>query len=52
MTTADLQDLIERGDQKISHEEFRTWVVAQAIRNALQTFHGCWGLDPDNPASG
>jgi hypothetical protein len=26
--------------------------VAQAVRNALQTFHGCWGLDPDNPASG
>ena len=26
--------------------------MAQAIRNALQTFHGCWGLDPDNPASG
>ena len=52
MTTADLQDLTERGDEKISHEQFRTWVVAQAVRNALQTFHGCWGLDPDNPASG
>ena len=26
--------------------------MAQAIRNALQTFHGCWGLDPDNPGSG
>ena len=52
MTTADLQDLTEHGDEKISHEQFRTWIVAQAIRNALQTFHGCWGLDPDNPASG
>ena len=52
MTTADLKDLIECGDDKTSHEQFRTWVVAQAIRNALQTFHGCWGLDPDNPASG
>ena len=52
MTTADLKGLIERGDEKINHEQFRTWVVAQAIRNALQTFHGCWGLDPDNPASG
>jgi hypothetical protein len=52
VTTADLQALIERGDENISHEQFRTWVVAQAIRNALQTFHGCSGLDPDNPASG
>lgn len=52
MTTADLQALIECGDEKIGPEQFRTWVVAQAIRNALQTFHGCWGLDPDNPGSG
>jgi hypothetical protein len=52
VTTADLLALIERGDEKISHEQFRTWVVAQAVRNALQTFHGCWGLDPDNPGSG
>ena len=52
MTTADLQALIERDDAKISHDQFRTWVVAQAVRNALQTFHGCWGLDPDNPRSG
>jgi len=49
VTTADLQALTEHGDEKISHEQFRTWVVAQAVRNALQTFHGCWGLDPDNP---
>ena len=52
MTTADLLTLIERGHEKADHERFRTWVVAQAVRNALQTFHGCWGLDPDNPASG
>ena len=52
MTTADLQALIERDDEKISHEQLRAWVVAQAVRNALQTFHGCWGLDPDNPRSG
>ena len=52
MTTAELQAFIERGGEKTSREQFRTWVVAQAIRNALQTFHGCWGLDPDNPASG
>ena len=52
MTTADLLSVIERGDEKINHKQFRSWVVAQAIRNALQTFHGCWGFDPDNPGSG
>ena len=51
MTTADLLALVERRE-KISHEQLRAWVVAQAVRNALQTFHGCWGLDPDNPRSG
>ena len=52
MTTADLLALVERADGKTSYEQFRTWVVAQAVRNALQTFHDCWGLDPDNPRSG
>jgi len=52
VTTADVPALVERGDGKTSHEQFRTWVVAQAVRNALQTFHDCWGLDPDNPRSG
>ena len=52
MTTAELLALIERDHAKPGHDQFRTWVVAQAIRNALQTFHGCWGLDPDNPGSG
>jgi hypothetical protein len=52
VTTADLLSVIERGDEKINHKQFRSWVVAQAIRNALQTFHGCWGFDPDNPGSG
>jgi hypothetical protein len=52
MTTADLLGLNERGDDEISYEQFRTWVVAQSVRNALQTFHGCWAFDPDNPDSG
>ena len=52
VTTADLLALAERDDGKTSYEQFRTWVVAQAVRNALQTFHDCWGLDPDNPRSG
>jgi len=34
---------------KTSFEQFRTWVVAQSVRNALETFHGRWGFDPDNP---
>jgi hypothetical protein len=52
VTTADLLALVERDEGKTSYEQFRTWVVAQAVRNALQTFHDCWGLDPDNPRSG
>jgi hypothetical protein len=52
VTTADLLALIESDHAKPGHDQFRTWVVAQAIRNSLQTFHGCWGLDPDNPGSG
>jgi hypothetical protein len=49
MTAADLLARIERADEMLSYEQFRTWVVAQAIRNELQTFHGCWAFDPDDP---
>ena len=52
MTAAALLALIKRADEKISYEQLRTWVVAQAVRNALQTFHGCPAFDPDNPGSG
>jgi hypothetical protein len=52
MTMADVLALIGRAGGEISYERFRTWVVAQAVRNALQAFHGCWALDPDNPGSG
>jgi hypothetical protein len=52
MTTADLLALIERADDEAGYEQFRTWVVAQAVRNELQTFHGGWAFDPDNPGSG
>jgi len=52
VTAADLLARIERGDKEISYPEFRTWVVAQAVRNALQAFHGSWALDPDDPRSG
>jgi hypothetical protein len=51
MTTADMLALIERADDEISYGQFRTWVVAQAVRNALQAFHGRWAFDPDNPGS-
>lgn len=51
MTATKVLTLIERADEKISYEQFRTWVVAQAVRNALQTFHGCWAFDPDDPGS-
>ena len=49
MTTADLLALIGRADD---HGQLRTWIVAQAVRNALQAFHGYWAFDPDNPGSG
>ena len=52
MTATEALTLVERADEKISYEQFRTWVVAQAVRNALQTFHGCWAFDPDDPGSG
>ena len=52
MTTADLLALIEGADRKFTYEQFRTWVVAQSVRNALETFHGGWAFDPDNPGSG
>jgi hypothetical protein len=52
MTAAALLALLQRADEKISYEQLRTWVVTQAVRNALQTFHGCPAFDPDDPASG
>ena len=52
MMTTDLRALIERTDGKFTDEQFRTWVVAQSVRNALETFHGGWAFDPDNPGGG
>ena len=52
MTVTDLPGLIDHADGKNDYERFRTWVVAQAIRNALQAFHGGRAFDPDEPGSG
>jgi hypothetical protein len=52
MKTADLLALIEGADGKFVYEQFRSWIVAQSVRNALETFHGGWAFDPDNPGSG
>ena len=52
MTAAALLALLNRADEKLGYEQLRTWVVAQAVRNALQAFHGCPAFDPDDPASG
>lgn len=52
MTTANLLARIERVAGKINHEQSRTWVVAQSVRNALETFHGSRAFDPDHPGSG
>jgi hypothetical protein len=51
MTITDQPGLIDCADGN-GYERFRTWVVAQAIRNALQAFHGDWAFDPDDPGSG
>ena len=52
MTAAALLALLNRADEKTSYEQLRTWVVAQAVHNALQTFRNCPALNPDDPASG
>ena len=52
MTTADLLVHTECADGSVRYERFRTWVVAQSVRNALETFHGSWAFDPDDPGSG
>jgi hypothetical protein len=49
--TVDMLALIQRSEGKLSYKQLRTWVVAQSVRNALDTFHGCWGFDPDDPVS-
>jgi hypothetical protein len=35
----------------MTHEQFATWVISQAVRNALETFHGGGAIDPENPDS-
>jgi hypothetical protein len=53
MTTADhLLARIECAAGKTNYEQFRTWIVTQSVRNALEAFHGGRAFDPDNPASG
>jgi len=52
MMSADMLALIGGTDGKADYERFRTWVVAQSVRNALQTFHGGCAFDPDDPGSG
>jgi hypothetical protein len=52
MMIADLLAHIEDCDAEGGYERVRTWVVAQSVRNALQTFHGYWAFDPDDPDGG
>jgi hypothetical protein len=52
MTITDLLAHIADSDTEAGYEQIRTWVVAQSVRNALQTFHGFWAFDPDDPGSG
>jgi hypothetical protein len=43
--------LTDGAGREITVEQFQTWVVAQAVRNALEAFHGGGAFDPDNPDS-
>jgi hypothetical protein len=52
MTFANLLAHIDDADTRSGYEQIRTWVVAQSVRNALQTFHGYWAFDPDDLDSG
>ena len=52
MTIADQLAHIADSGAEAGYEQIRTWVVAQSVRNALQTFHGYWAFDPDDPGSG
>jgi len=52
MTAAALLARIGHARRKLDYEQLRTWVVGQSVRNALQTFHGRYAFDPDNPGSG
>jgi hypothetical protein len=51
MTAAALLAVLNHADERTSYERLRTWVVAQAVHNALETFHGYPAFDPDEPAS-
>jgi hypothetical protein len=52
MTIAEQLAHIADSGAEAGYEQIRTWVVAQSVRNALQTFHGYWAFDPDDPGSG
>jgi hypothetical protein len=45
-------DLRDGAGRPISWEQRQAWVIAQAIRNRLEAFHGGGAVDPDNPDSG
>jgi hypothetical protein len=51
MTTADSPTGANFSGRKIDYAQFRTWIVAQSVRNALGAFHGRCAFDPDNPDS-
>jgi len=45
-------DLTDGAGRPITYDQMETWVVAQAVRNALEAFHGGGATDPENPRSG
>ena len=41
--------LTDGAGREITFEQLETWVVAQAIRNELEMFHGGGAIDPEDP---
>jgi hypothetical protein len=44
-------DLTDGAGRPITYEQMETWVVAQAVRNELEAFHGGGAADPENPGN-
>jgi hypothetical protein len=49
---ADMELVDGAGRRIASWSQYEAWVISQAIRNALEMFHGGGAFDPSNPDSG
>ncbi len=44
--------LTDGAGREITDDQMETWIIAQAIRNELEIFHGGGAIDPEHPESG